>query len=82
MQDPDIYEPVRQFIVRMFLKGRDTTLTPTTPLVSSGILDSLAVTELIMFLEDHMNVQFSGAEADPARFDTLELIVQAVAAKR
>lgn len=82
MTDQEIQDALRQFILRSFLKGRDPAmLTPATPLISSGLLDSLAVTEVLMFVEDKLHVQFDPTEADPPRFDTLELMARAIRQK-
>jgi acyl carrier protein len=79
MSDDQLTESIRAFILRRLLKDHDPAhVTSTTPLVSSGLLDSIAVTELLMFLEDEFRVQFDASDADPARFDTIELIAERV----
>ena len=46
-------ETLKQFILREFLPGEDPNeLEESTPLVSTGILDSLATLKLVTFLED------------------------------
>ena len=81
MTDEQLYARLSEFILTWCLKDQALSLTPSTPLVSSGLLDSLAVTEVLMFLEDLLNLHFDANEADPARFETMELIVKAVRAK-
>lgn len=74
---------IKGFILKEFLPGEDpTNLTPTTPLMSSGILDSLATLKLITFLEKEFNVQIAAHEADEEHFDTLESICALVDSKR
>jgi acyl carrier protein len=79
----DIQQTVKAYILRTFLPGEDPqTLTPTTPLITSGILDSLATLELVSFLESQYGVEFAAAEVDASRIGTLEDISRLVEAKR
>ncbi len=74
---------VKDFILKEFLPGEDpANLTPTTPLMSSGILDSLATLKLITFLEQEFSIQIAAHEADEERLDTLETICQLIDSKR
>ena len=74
---------IKSFILKEFLPGEDPgNLTPTTPLMSSGILDSLATLKLITFLEQEFNVQIQAHEADEDHFNTLEAICELVESKK
>lgn len=74
---------VKSFILTEFLPGEDpSNLTPATPLMSTGILDSLATLKLITFLEQEFNVQIEAHEADEEHFNTLEAICALVDSKR
>ena len=74
---------IKSYVLKEFLPGEDPgNLTPTTPLMSSGILDSLATLKLITFLEQEFNVQVTAHEADEEHFDTLEAICALVDSKR
>lgn len=74
---------IKSFILKEFLPGEDPgNLTPTTPLMSSGILDSLATLKLITFLEQEFNVQIQAHEADEEHFNTLEAICALVESKK
>ena len=78
-----VMETVRQFIVEQFLPGEDPSeLTATTPLMSSGILDSVNALKLIMFLENNFNIEIEAQEASVEHLDTLEKIGKLVASKR
>jgi acyl carrier protein len=47
-----IKEDVKEFILREFLPGESPQeLTDSTPLITGGILDSLATIKLVSFLE-------------------------------
>lgn len=79
----DTVQTVKAYILQTFLPGEDPqALTPTTPLITSGILDSLATLELVSFLESHYGVEFEAAEVDTNRLGTLADIARLVEAKR
>jgi acyl carrier protein len=66
---------VKKFILDRFLAGEDPeNLTPTTPLVTGGILDSLGLLEVVSHLETTYGVEFEAHEVDAAAFDTLASI--------
>jgi acyl carrier protein len=72
-------ERVRQFIVQQWLEGEDADLSYDEPLFSSGLLDSFAVSELILFLEDLLQVRIPVSQV---RIDDFDTVAQAVAATR
>ena len=74
---------IKSFILKEFLPGEDPgNLAATTPLMSSGILDSLATLKLITFLEQEFNVQIQAHEADEEHFNTLDAICALVESKK
>ena len=76
-------EIVKRYIVDEFLPGEDPSkLTPTTPLMSAGILDSIATLKLIMFLEKEFDIQVEAHEADEEHLNTLEAICELIESKR
>ena len=77
-----IREQVKKFIIDEFLPGEDPDeLTSDTPLVSSGILDSIATLKLVTFLEETYNVSVEPHEVDAENLDTLDLITDLVSGK-
>jgi acyl carrier protein len=81
--DSTIAEKVKKFVLDEFLEGEDPDeLQLETELVSSGILDSLAVLKLVTFLEEEFGIEVAAHEADEEHLDTLTLISQLVAAKQ
>jgi len=79
----DVEYSVKQFILKEFLPGEDPSeLTSSTPLITGGILDSLATMKLVMFLEDSYGVKFEAHEVDPDHLDTVADIARLVAAKK
>lgn len=78
-----IQEQVRKFIIDEFLPGEDPNeLTPDTPLVSSGILDSIATLKLVTFLEETYDISVEPHEVDAENLDTLDLITNLITSKR
>ena len=55
------------------------TLGLTTPLFSTGIIDSFGVLELIAFLEDQFDVTIDPVQHELLEFDTAEKIAALVA---
>ena len=78
-----VMETVKSYILEEFLAGEDPMmLTATTPLMSTGILDSVATLKLIMFLEQEFGVQIEPHETDEKYLNTLEAICTLVESKR
>lgn len=73
---------VRGFILTEFLSDEDpASLTDETPLISGGILDSIANARLVSFLEGRYNVRFKAFEVGPDRLDNINRIVETVEKK-
>ncbi len=78
----EIIGTVKEYILEQFLPGEDPkSLTPSTPLITSGILDSLATLDLVAFLEQRYDIELEAHEADASRLGTLADIAQLVQAK-
>jgi acyl carrier protein len=82
MDRQGIHDTVKTFILEQFLPGEDPNeLTDDTPLMTTGILDSLATLKLVTFLEEKFNIAVEAHEADSENLNTLELITDLVARK-
>ncbi len=66
-------EPLRTFIEERHLDGR-ATLTDESPLLEWGIIDSLAMADLMLFIEQSFAVQVPLEAIIPANFRTLDAI--------
>ena len=81
--DSAVMNTIKNYILEEFLLGEDPTkLTPTTPLMSSGILDSIATLKLITFLEQEFDIHVKAHEADEEHLNTLNAICELVDSKR
>lgn len=75
-------QTIKDFIIREFLPGENPDeLTDTTPLVTGGILDSIATLKLVMFIEETYGVQFEPHEVDKENLDTIASIVRLLVSK-
>ena len=78
-----INETVKAFLLKEFLPGEDPNeLTDTTPLITGGILDSLATLKLVAFIEDHYTITLKAHEADAENMNTIADISKLIRSKR
>jgi acyl carrier protein len=74
---------IRDYILKEFLPGEDpAALTDSTPLITTGILDSLATLKLVAFLETHYQITIEPYEADAEHLNTVEVIAKLVRSKQ
>jgi acyl carrier protein len=59
-------------------EAEDMKLDETTPLISSGIVDSFSMVSLKRFLEKEYKVSLPDDEATPQAFDTVNNIIALV----
>ena len=74
---------VKSFILNEFLPGEDpAALTDTTALVTTGILDSIAVLKAVTFLENQFGITIEPHEAVVENLNTLSDITRLVRSKK
>jgi acyl carrier protein len=82
MVDKSIEQTVKGFIMKEFLPGENPDeLTESTPLITGGILDSLATLKLVAFIEDQYAITLQAHEADAENLNTLTDIGNLVRSK-
>ena len=74
MSDDDIKDVLREYIAKSPILRAPGALTDETPLAAYGILDSIAVLELVLFLEGRFGIQFQAQDLDRRRLETIERI--------
>ena len=75
-------EIIKGYILKEFLPGENPAeLTDSTPLISGGILDSLATIKLVVFLEEQFKIQIQAHETMVDYLDTISDIAQLVTSK-
>lgn len=73
---------IKEYILEQFLPGENPEeLTNSTPLITGGILDSLATIKLVAFLEERFKVQIQAHETMVDYLDTVADIAQLVSSK-
>ena len=77
-----VKQKIKDFIMAQFLPGEDPSeLTDDTPLISGGILDSIATLQLVMFIEESYRVSFEPHEVDKENLDSLNLMAKLLQSK-
>ena len=80
---PTIEQALRNYLLSEFLPDEDPAqLTDTTPLISAGILDSIATLKLVAFLEKNFAISMAAHETDAEHLDTIERIARLVRSKQ
>jgi acyl carrier protein len=83
MEENKIKETIKAYILKEFLPGEDPEeLTDSTPLITGGILDSIATLKLVTFLEERYGFTLQAHEADVDNLNTLSDILNLVLSKK
>jgi acyl carrier protein len=78
-----VQDTVKNFLLKEFLPGENPDeLQGDTPLITAGILDSIATLKLVSFLEDEFSIQLQAHEASVEYLNTIDDITKLVASKR
>lgn len=78
----NVKQAVKEFLLQEFLPGEDPDeLTDSTPLITGGVLDSIATLKLVLFLEERFGVTLQPHEVDPEHLDTTACIEELVLSK-
>jgi acyl carrier protein len=77
MTEQEIKSALEKFIVEEFLQGEEEVpLTETTPLVDSGVLDSLRIAVLLTFIRDTLGMTVPLARIDANAFADISSIAR------
>jgi acyl carrier protein len=63
-----------EYIKRDVMRRPEIALTEHTPLVSSGLIDSLALVDILMKLEDVTHMRIAAGKVQPKDMDTVDLM--------
>ena len=75
-------KPIKEYILNQLLQRRDLQLDDDTPLIDDGYLTSLQTVELVMFLEEHFQIQIEPEDVNEEEFQSLKTIASLVESKR
>jgi acyl carrier protein len=79
----DVGGTLKEFILREFLPGENPDeLTGTTPLITGGVLDSIATLKLVTFIEERFGITLQAHETDPEYLDTIAAITRLIQTKK
>jgi acyl carrier protein len=81
-ENVEIKKILHKYIHETFLKGEQSRfLQYDTPLLTSGIIDSIGVLDLISFIESKFDIEFLPRELDRDRLETIDRIHDSIRAK-
>jgi acyl carrier protein len=79
----DVKATIKDYILQEFLPGESPeSLDDTTPLITGGVLDSIATVKLIAFLEERYGVQIEPHEMNADYLNYLPDIAAIVTARQ
>jgi acyl carrier protein len=79
----EIKSTVKSYILKEFLPGENPDeLTDSTPLITGGILDSIATLKLVAFIEERYSVTLEAHEADVEHLNTIADITNLILSKK
>ena len=74
----DMQKSVLEYVKNEYLEDEDEDITPDTPLISGGIVDSFSMVSLKRFLENKYQIAIPDEDASPEAFDSVTKIVALV----
>lgn len=78
----EIKKSVKDYILSEFLPGEDPAgLTEDTPLISGGILDSIATIKTAEFLQEKYKLKIAAHEMTAKNFNTIASIASLIQSK-
>lgn len=75
MNDKTIRRKIRAFITRELIRDEAYELDDDEGIITGGLMDSFALAEFGVFVEDEFDVYIPDAHLTVARMDTLEQMV-------
>lgn len=81
--DAEIRDVLREYIVTEFLPGENRdAIKDDTPLLTSGVLDSIGTVKLVSFLEEKYGIELDAYEISVDYLNTLDDIVKVIRSKQ
>lgn len=78
----DTKKTIKAYILKEFLPGENPEeLTDSTPLITGGILDSLATLRLVSFIEDQFQIELQSYETGIDYLNTISDITKLIHSK-
>lgn len=77
----EVLERIRRYVINAFRDGRAEGIGASTPLVTSGIIDSAGVLQVIDWLESSFGIVIEDDAVSAENFDTLDALATLVRAR-
>lgn len=78
-----IKSTLKEYVLSEFLPGEDPdALEDDTPLITGGIMDSIATVKFSLFVEEKFGVEFQAHELSADYIDTLSAMATLIDSKR
>jgi acyl carrier protein len=77
MEDPkrdDQAQQMVEYIVHEVIRRPGVQITQDTPLISSGLIDSMALVNILLKLEDITQMRIPAGKVQPQNMDTINLM--------
>lgn len=78
MTENEVREKLRAFITRELIRDEDYDLTDTEGIVTGGLMDSFALAEFGVYVEQEFDVYIPDPDLTVAKMDTLDQMVARV----
>jgi acyl carrier protein len=69
-------QEIIEYIVGEVLRSPGTTIDEDTPLVSSGLIDSFALVDILLKVEDITRMRIPAGKVQPKDMDTVRLMLE------
>ncbi|MFT5165470.1 MAG: acyl carrier protein [Saprospiraceae bacterium] len=76
-----IEQSLRTYLLANFYVGNHESLTSDTPLLTSGILDSISALQMVDFIEESYGIEFEAHEVDEENLRSIKTIADFIRAK-
>lgn len=70
------FEQLGQYLRKEIIRNNKVELGPDTPLITSGLMDSLSLISVLTFVEDEFSVVIPDEAATAASMNTMRMIVE------
>ena len=78
----EIISNLERFVATQILKQPNRTIAAEEPLISSGLIDSFSLMDLVLHVEDTFGVRIEDTELNADTFDTLKQLSALIEARR
>ncbi len=77
-----IQAEIKEYVLETIVQGDTVVINNDTPLISSGIIDSISTLTMVEFLEGKYQIEFEPHEVDRENLDSVEMIAAFVLSKK